>query len=85
MRGVDVRDANLSEARLSMVDLREADLRGANLRLADLPPLQNIVGAQFEGATAPDGSTCLSGSVGRCITSHGAQPPWREGHRPRLR
>jgi uncharacterized protein YjbI with pentapeptide repeats len=83
MRGVDLRDANLRGSWLRQADLTNADLRGADLTDADLPPAEDIVGAQFEGAIAPDGLPCLAGSVGRCITKKGKQPPWLDRYHRR--
>lgn len=83
MRGVDLRDSNLRGAWLRQSDLTNADLRGADLQDANLPPAEDITGAKLEGAIAPNGLPCLGGSVGKCITKQGAQPPWERTQRRR--
>ncbi len=67
---------NLYKAPLSNINLTNADLAGANLRKADLRDATlykaNISGANLnhanlEGATWVDGTTCLKGSIGKCV------------------
>lgn len=77
LKGADLRGANLAGAWLSFTDLRDADLRGADLREANLPESDHVVGANFEGAIAPNGKPCAPTSIGRCITGKREQPPWR--------
>ena len=61
MKGVGLRNADLSYADLSGSDLSFADFSGANLGSAVLN------GARLDNAIWVDGGRCAAGSVGGCI------------------
>ena len=63
MKGVGLRNADLSYSDLSQADLSFADLTGANLGGANLDQ------AKFAHAIWIDGKKCLPGSIGACLVS----------------
>ena len=65
LNGAFLLGANLSGANLSGAVVGSAYLAGANLSGANLTGT-NLTGAILDGATWTDGSTCESGSVGKC-------------------
>ena len=63
MKGVGLRNADLSYADLSQADLSFADLSGANLGGANLDQ------TRLGHAIWIDGTKCLPGSIGECRVS----------------
>ncbi|MCB1858280.1 MAG: pentapeptide repeat-containing protein [Gammaproteobacteria bacterium] len=61
LKGSSLRNTDLSHANLSFADLSFTDLRAANLGSSMLH------GAILDDAIWVDGSTCRSGSVGKCL------------------
>jgi len=65
LQGANLSNANLTDSQLQCADLTNADLRGVNLKGADIT-YAKLEGAKLGGAIWITGNTCRKNSIGFC-------------------